>query len=96
MSRWTRPSGVGVMQCVGDRGDQFRRIPERRASLLHPDRQVAAFDELRHDEAESVLGATDVKDRHNMGMVQPGENPGFDRETLRYPRSGRFAPGLAP
>ena len=23
-----QPSGVGVMQCVGDGGDQFRRIPE--------------------------------------------------------------------
>ena len=24
-----QPSAVGVMQCVGNRGDQFRRIPER-------------------------------------------------------------------
>ena len=28
-----QPSGVGVMQCVGNRGDQFRRIPEGRSRL---------------------------------------------------------------
>ena len=33
-----QPSGVGVMQGVGDGGDQLRRIPEGRSSLFHPDR----------------------------------------------------------
>ena len=77
-----QPSGVGVMQGVGDGGDQLRRIPEGRSSLSHPDRQVAAFDELRHDEAESVLRATHVEDRHDVGMVQPGEDPGFNEKRL--------------
>ena len=62
-----QPSGVGVMQGLGDRGDQFRRIPEGRASLPDPDRQVAAFDELGDDEAEAVVRATHVIDRHDVG-----------------------------
>ena len=52
-----------------------------------PDRQVAAFDELRHDEAEPVFRATHIVDRHDVGMVQLGEDPGFNRETLPHPRS---------
>ena len=28
-----QPSGVGVMKCLGDDGNQFRRIPERRVEL---------------------------------------------------------------
>ena len=52
------------------------------SSLFHPDRQIAAFDELRHDEAESVFRATHIEDRHDVGMVQLGEDPGFNRETL--------------
>ena len=71
------------MQCVGDRGDQFRRIPERKASLSDPDRQVAAFDELRHDEAESVVGATHIVNRHDVGMVQPGEDLGFNEKRFQ-------------
>jgi hypothetical protein len=65
------------MQGVGDGGDEFRRIPERRSSLSHPDRQVAAFDELRHDETKSVFRATHIEDRHDVGMVQLGEDAGL-------------------
>ncbi len=87
-----QPSGVGVMQGVGDRGDQFRRIPEGRSSLSDPDRQIAAFDELGDDEAESVFGATHVEDRHDVGMVQLGEDAGFVQKRLhilgRVIRSG--------
>ena len=53
-----------------------------RSSLSHPDRQVAAFDELRHDEAESVFRATHVIDRHDVGMVQLGEDSGFNEKRL--------------
>ena len=73
-----QPSGVGVVQGVGDRGDQFRRLVKAGASLsLILVRQVAAFDELRDDEAETVVGATHVVDRHDVGMVQAGEDAGF-------------------
>ena len=52
------------------------------SSLSHPDRQVAAFDELRDHEAEPVFGAAHVEDRHDVGMVQLGEDPGFDEKRL--------------
>ena len=74
--------GVGVMQGVGDGGDQLRGLPERRSSLPDPGRQVAAFHELGHDEAESVVRAADVEDRHDPGMVEPGQRPGFREKRL--------------
>ena len=88
-----QPSGVGVMQGFGDRGNQFRRIPEGRSSLSNPDRQVAAFDELRDHEAKTIVRATHVVDRHDVGMVQPGEDAGFDSDNAstssgRVMRSG--------
>ena len=83
-----QPSGMGVVQGVGDGGNQFRRIPEGRSSLPDPDRQVAAFDELRDDEAESVFRATHVEDRHNMGMVEFGEDPGFNKERFEILGAG--------
>ena len=58
----------------------MRRIPARRSSLSHPDGQVTAFDELRDDETESVLGATHIEDRHDVGMVQIGEDAGLDEK----------------
>ena len=48
----------------------------------NPDRQIAAFDELRDHEAESVLRATHVMDRHDVGMVQFGEDAGFVQKRL--------------
>jgi hypothetical protein len=78
-----QPSGVGVMQCVGDRGHQLRGIPERRSSLCNPGRQIAAFDEIRHDERESVIRAAHVEDRHDVGMVQFGEDPGFKEKRFQ-------------
>ena len=83
-----QPSAMGVMQGVGDRGDQFRRIPEGRASLFHPDCQVASFDELRDDEAEPVFRAAHVVDRHDVGMVQLGENSGFDEKRFHILGAG--------
>jgi hypothetical protein len=65
------------MQGVGDRGNQLRRMPEGGSSPIHPERQVGAFDELRGDEAESVFRATHIEDRHDMGMVQLGQDSGF-------------------
>ena len=59
-----------------------------RSSLPHPDRQVASFDELRHDEAESVLGATHIEDRHDVGMVQLREDSGFNQKRLDILGSG--------
>jgi len=59
---------------------QFRRIPEGGSSLPNLDHQIVAFDELRHDETESVFRATNIMDRHDVGMVQPGEYAGFNQK----------------
>src|SRR5271157_4672488 len=71
------------MQCVGNGGKQFRRIPEGRSSLSNPDRQIAAYDELRHDEAEPVFRATHIEDRHDVGMVQFGKDSGFNEKRFQ-------------
>src|SRR5271157_2753759 len=68
------------MQCVGNRGDQFRGISEGRLCLCNPCRQVAAFDELRDDEAETIRRPSYVMDRHDVGMVQFGEYAGFSEK----------------
>ncbi len=46
------------------------------------DRQVAAFDELRDHEAEPIFRATHVMDRHDMRMIQPGEDSSFGQISL--------------
>jgi hypothetical protein len=79
-------SGVGIMQGVGDGGDQFRRIPEARSSLCDPDRQIVPLDEFGYDEAEPILRAPHVMDRHDVRVVQPGEDAGFGEERLQIPR----------
>ena len=91
-----QPSAMGVMQCLGNRGDQLGRIPQRRSSLSHPDRQIAAFDELRDHEAESVFRATHIEDRHDMGMVQFGEDSGFNEKCFHVLRVFDSIQGLAP
>ncbi len=77
MSRCTSPWVCGVMERLGDDGDEFRRFAESGASLSHSDRQIAAFDELRDHEAEPVFRATHVMNWHDMGMVQLGEDASF-------------------
>ena len=69
-------------------GDQLRRLPERRPALPEPVRQVAPLDVLGDDVAEAVLGAADVVDRHDVGVVQPGEGAGLGEER-RYVHRAR-------
>ena len=39
--------------------------------------KVASLDELGHDEAQTVVGAPHVIDRHDMGMVEIRNDSGF-------------------
>ena len=75
-----QPLGVGVMQCFGHGGDEFGRIIETKATVGDLGRQVAAFEELGNDVTESVFRATHIKDRHDVGMVQFGEDSGFNEK----------------
>ncbi len=45
--------------------------------MTDPDRQVAALHQLGDHEAETNLRATDVEDRNDVRVVQPGEDAGF-------------------
>ena len=64
---------VGVVQRLGDRRHQLRRLPEGQPALPQPLRQVAALDVLRDDVAEAVVGPADVVDRDDVGVVELGE-----------------------
>ena len=91
-----QPSGVGVMQGLGDRRDQFRRLPEGRSSLSDPGRQIAALDELGDDEAETVVGAAHVDRPARCGDGRAWRGCGLRSDTPRHPRGRRFVPGSAP
>ena len=74
-----QPSFMGVMQAsatVATSSAESRKEDEP----SDPDREIAAFDELGHDEAESVFRAAHVEDGHDVGMVQPGEDSGFNKK----------------
>ena len=87
---------VGVMQCVGNGGSQFRRISEGRLSLSHPDRQIVPFDELRHGETQAVFRATHIKDWDDVAMVKSGEDLGFSEKRFQIIGVGEPLPALAP
>ncbi len=70
-------SRVGVVQSVGDGGNQLCGIPEGKPGRSHPDREVAAFDELRDDVADTILRAANVVYGHDVGMVELRKNAGF-------------------
>ena len=77
-----------VVQRIGHRGDDFGGIPYGWSSLSNPDREIAAFEKLRHHEAESVFGATDVEHGHDIGMIQLGEDTGFGEKRIHMFRVG--------
>ena len=77
-----QPLAVGVVQRLGDGGDESRRLQEREARLLQSAGQVAAVDELGHDEAQAVVGAADVVDGDDVRVVQAGEDAGLGQVRL--------------
>src|SRR5262245_36530205 len=81
----THPDRYRQMKSLGDDSNQVRRVPEGRAIPADPRRQVAALDELRDHEAESIVRATHIEDRHDVRVVQPGEDAGFVQVRLHIP-----------
>ena len=63
---------VGVGQGLGHAGDNLRRFPPGHRPTLHPLVQRLAIEQVRDDEAPSVLDA-DVEDRQDAAMTEPGE-----------------------
>ena len=68
---------MGVVQGFGDRRHQFRRLVKTGACFLDPGGKVASLDVLGDDEAQTVVGAPHVINRHDVGMVEAGDDAGF-------------------
>ena len=67
--------GVGVVECLGDGRDQFGGRGESEPFATNPRRQITPLDKLGDDKAEAVRRAAQVVNRHDMGMLEPGEDP---------------------
>jgi len=72
-----QPLAVGVVQRLGNRRHQCRRLPKSRSVVLDLLGEGGALDELRHHEERVLCGAADVEDGHDMGMIEVGDNAGF-------------------
>ncbi len=86
------------MEGVGDYCDQSRRLREGESAFRDPVGQIAALDQLRDDEAESVVGGPDIVDRHDVGVVEGGEDAGlgevgFDSLAIAHPAGVRHLDG---
>ena len=73
---------MSVMQGFGDRRHQSRRFVKTGACFLDPRGKIAPLDELGDDEAETIVGAPHVVNRHDMGMVEAGNDAGFVQVSL--------------
>ena len=54
----------------------------RQPRLLHLGGQVAALDQLGDEIAPTLRGGADIVDRHNMGMVQTGQDTSLGQVSL--------------
>ncbi len=73
---------MSVVKGFGDRRHQCRRLVKTGACFLDPGGKVASLDELGHDEAQTVVGASHVVDRNDMGMVETRNDAGFVQVSL--------------
>src|SRR5262249_49104320 len=68
---------VGVVQGLGDLGDEVGRGRGGKPALPQPPGQVRPFDQVRDGETQPVGGAADVVDGDDAGVVQAGEDAGL-------------------
>ena len=73
------PLAVGVLQCLGNRGDQFGCLAIRGPFVLDLVGQRTAFDELRDDEAGAVIGAAHIVNGDDVRMLEAGDRASFDQ-----------------
>ena len=79
---------VRVMQRVGKRRHQCRRLPAVWPLLPHSLRQVALVDVLRNDVAAPLVGRADVVDGDDVGLVELCQPPGLGQVLFDILRSG--------
>ncbi len=68
---------MGIVQRLRDSRDQFRRLRNRKRSVVNPFRERLALNELRHNVAGKLFGAADIVNRNNIGMVQTRDGARF-------------------
>jgi DNA-directed RNA polymerase specialized sigma24 family protein len=73
-------TSMGVMQRLGNRGDQCRAFLERRSPLLKDRLQIASLDELGHHEDLVLFCTPHVVDRNDMRMVQTRKDAGLGQK----------------
>ena len=82
MSRWTRPRVWAWCSASATVATSSADSPKGHPALTQPLRQVAALDVLGDDVAEAVVGAADVVDRDDVGVVELGEDLGLGQVGL--------------
>src|SRR3954466_11825902 len=72
---------MGMMNGVGNLGNELRRAPQIRAQTLCRFGQITALHQFHAVEAEAVP-FSDFVDRHDVGMVQMGRCAGLKAKTF--------------
>ncbi len=70
---------VGIVNCVGHRGDQFGRLLKREPMIAFAKdaRQRSPGYELLHEVDRPVVGLTGLVQRDDAGMFELGRAPGL-------------------
>ena len=82
---------VGVVQRVGDLGDQLGRLARRRAAAGQQVGQGHALDEVADQVGHPVVLA-DLVDRHDRRVPQLGHAAGLAQEAVAAPRPSARLP----
>ena len=72
-----QPLLVSVVQRLGHRRHQFDRFVDRKPGLLEPRGEVSAVDVFRDDKTGELLGAADIEDGDDVGMIEVRDRAGF-------------------
>src|SRR6266852_7511217 len=70
-----QPLPVGIVKGLSDRGYQLGCLGDGKRSFLGLAGKRAPFDELRDDKARVLLGAANIKDGNDVGMVELSDIP---------------------
>ena len=75
------PLLVRGLQGFADLPDQFQCLVGVQAGLFHDAAEVGAIDELHHEKEVAFACLAEVIDRHDAGVVEPGQRAGLALES---------------